>query len=89
MSPEEVSLKFKGAMGSVSQLNALANACGIPPLDLCLAYGRSIPWASGIIVGAANASQLRQTIESKVELPTEWESLIDTFPEELLDPRKW
>ena len=89
MSPEEVSWKFKGAKGSVSQLNALANTCGVLPLDLCLAYGRSIPWASGIIIGAANASQLRQTMESKVELPTEWESLIDTLPEETLDPRQW
>ena len=89
MSPEEVSLKFKGAKGSVSQLNALANTYGVLPLDLCLAYGRSIPWASGIIIGAANASQLRQTMESKVELPTEWESLIDTLPKEILDPRKW
>ena len=89
MSPEEVSLKFKGAKGAVSQLNALANTFGVLPLDLCLAYGMSIPWASGIIIGAANASQLRQTIDSKVELPSEWESLIDTLPEEMLDPRKW
>ena len=89
MSPEEVSLKFKGAKGSVSQLSALANSCGVLPLDLCLAYVRSIPWASGIIIGAANASQLRQTIDSKVELPTDWETLIDTLPEEILDPRKW
>ena len=89
MSPEEVSLKFKGAKGSVSQLSALANSCGVLPLDLCLAYVRSIPWASGIIIGAANASQLRQAIESKVELPTDWESLIDTLPAEILDPRQW
>ena len=89
MSPEEVSLKFKGAKGSVSQLSALANSCGVLPLDFCLAYGRSIPWASGIIIGAANATQLRQTIESKVELPTDWESLIDTLPAEILDPRQW
>ena len=89
MSPEEVSLKFKGAKGSVSQLSALANSCGVLPLDFCLAYGRSIPWASGIIIGAANASQLRQAIESKVELPTDWESLIDTLPAEILDPRQW
>lgn len=89
MSPAEFSLKFKGAKGSVSQLNALANTCGVSPLDLCLAYGRSIPWASGIILGAANASQLRQAFESKVKLPTDWESLIDTLAPELLDPRQW
>ena len=89
MSPDEVSSKFKGAKGSVSQLNALANTCGVLPLDLCLAYGRSIPWASGIIIGAASASQLRQTIESKVKLPTNWESVIETLPIEVLDPRQW
>lgn len=89
MSPEEVSSKFKGAKGAVSQLNTFANSYGLLPLDLCLAYGRSIPWASGIIIGAASASQLRQTIESIVELPTNWESEIKTLPTEVLDPRQW
>jgi len=89
MSPEEVSLKFKGAKGSVSQLNALANSCGVLPLDLCLAYGRTIPWASGIIIGVASASQLRQVIQSKVKLPANWESVVDTLPVEIVDPRQW
>jgi aryl-alcohol dehydrogenase-like predicted oxidoreductase len=89
MSPEEVSSKFKGAKGTVSQLNTFANSYGLLPLDLCLAYGRSISWASGIIIGVASASQLRQIIESKVKLPTNWESVIETLPAEVLDPRQW
>ena len=89
MSPEEVSSKFKGAMRPVSQLNTLANAYGVLPFELCVAYGRSIPWASGIIIGVANASQLLKTFESKVKLPADWESVIDTLPLELLDPRQW
>ena len=89
MSPEEIPSKFKGAKSTVSQLNSLANSCGVSSLDLCLAYGKSIPWVSGIIIGAANASQLRQTLESEVQLPDDWDSVIDTLPVEVLDPRRW
>jgi aryl-alcohol dehydrogenase-like predicted oxidoreductase len=89
MSPDEVSLKFKGAKVAVSQLKTFANSYSHLPLDFCLAYGRSIPWASGIIIGAASASQLRQIVESKVKLPIDWESVIETLPVEILDPRQW
>ena len=89
MSPEEITSRMKTAKKSVSQLRSLANSYDLLPVDLCLAYGRSIPWADGIILGVANASHLRQAIDSRETLPIDWESVIDTLPLEILDPRLW
>ena len=89
MSPAEISTKLREARSAVLQLRTLADSNNALPLDLCLAYGQTIPWANGVIVGAADSVQLRQTVESKVQLPTAWESEINVLPEALLDPRQW
>jgi aryl-alcohol dehydrogenase-like predicted oxidoreductase len=89
MSPADFPKKFQEAKTVVLQLRTLADFCDVLPLDLCLAYGQKIPWASGIIIGAASSTQLRQAIESRVKLPTGWESIIDTLPLAILDPTQW
>lgn len=89
MPPLEIPTKLRQARSTVLQLRTLADSNDALPLDLCLAYGQTIPWASGVIVGAADSSQFRQTIKSKVKLPTDWQSIIDALPMDVLDPRKW
>jgi len=89
MSPEEIASRMKVAKKPIIQLKRLANSYNLLPFDLCLAYARSIPWADGIILGVANASHLRQAINSRETLPIGWESIIDTLPLEILDPRLW
>lgn len=89
MSPAEIPTKLREARSAVLQLRTLADSNNTLPLDLCLAYGQTIPWANGVIVGAADSLQLRQTIESKVKLPTDWQSVIDALPLDVLDPRQW
>lgn len=86
---DEIPTALEGARSPVSQLKALADSNNVSPLDLCLGYGQIIPWASGLVIGVASASQLRQIIESKTKLPAGWERRIDTLPEEILDPRLW
>jgi len=89
MSPQAIPGKLQKAKTAVQQLKTFADSYATLPVDLCLAYGRAIPWASGIIIGAVNGAQLRQAVESKVQLPAAWETLIDVLPEAILDPRRW
>jgi aryl-alcohol dehydrogenase-like predicted oxidoreductase len=86
---EELPPGFKVAENVVQQLHTVANSHGFSPLDFCLAYVKSIPWATGVVVGAASASQLMQTVTSQSVLPGDWESRIDTLPKSILDPREW
>jgi aryl-alcohol dehydrogenase-like predicted oxidoreductase len=73
----------------ILELSKLAKANQITPLDVCLAYGQAISWASGIVVGAVNASQVIQIVESRIKLEDSWLTKIDTASLEILDPRRW
>jgi aryl-alcohol dehydrogenase-like predicted oxidoreductase len=77
------------ARKSLLQLEEFSKSLGVTRLDLCLAYGKAIPWASEIIVGAAYPSQLREIVESNFNLPEDWQIKVHKLPNEILDPRKW
>lgn len=89
MPVEEIPSNLSGAKKVVLQLRALAISSGAQPLDLCMGYAKSISWASGIIIGAANPAQLRQIIGSQPQLPENWDSRVDKLPDVILDPRQW
>jgi aryl-alcohol dehydrogenase-like predicted oxidoreductase len=89
MSLDDIPPKLEGSKPAIAQLKVLADSHEVSTLDLCLSYGRSIPWAKGIIIGSASVIQLRQIAESRIQLPFEWYSKIGTIPEEILDPRRW
>jgi len=89
MPSNEIPSELEQAKSAVSKIRTFLDSNPISPLDLCLGYGRAIPWASGLVIGAATASQLRQIIESKSILPIGWDSDIPTLPKEILDPRQW
>jgi aryl-alcohol dehydrogenase-like predicted oxidoreductase len=80
---------LEASKSSVSQLVAVSKSIGASPIDLCLAYGQAIPWANGLVFGAVTVSQLLEIVESRIQLPSHWDSRIDSLPEELLDPRSW
>lgn len=86
---DEIPSGLNGARDALSGLKAFAKSNNNSVLDLCLGYGQIIPWASGLIIGSACAQQLRQIIESRAQLPEEWESKIKRLPDSILDPRKW
>jgi len=77
------------ARSSVSQLLAFSDSNGVSPLNLCLGYAQAIPWANGLVIGATTALQLREIVESRIQLPAGWDLKIDRLPEEVLDPRRW
>jgi aryl-alcohol dehydrogenase-like predicted oxidoreductase len=89
MSPKSISTKFGGAASNVSQLTALAKSCNVSVLDLCVGYAKSIPWASGIVVGTVSTHQLTQVVESEFQLPENWDLKVEQLPDKILDPRRW
>jgi aryl-alcohol dehydrogenase-like predicted oxidoreductase len=89
MELSEVPTKLNSARKLILELSKLAKANQITPLDVCLAYGQAISWASGIVVGAVNASQVIQIVESRIKLEDSWLTKIDTASLEILDPRRW
>lgn len=80
-------LNLSGA--SVQQLISFARGNSLTAMELCLAYTKSISWATGIVVGVANLSQLMEIQKSSSLLPEGWDTSISTLPVEILDPRKW
>jgi aryl-alcohol dehydrogenase-like predicted oxidoreductase len=87
--PESVPSDFEIVKESISQISKLANLVRCSPLDICLAYGQAIPWASGLIVGVANQSQLKEIVTSRIKIPPGWDTAIDILPLRFLDPRRW
>jgi aryl-alcohol dehydrogenase-like predicted oxidoreductase len=82
-------IKISRAIPEIAKLTLAAKKMNMSNLDLCLAYARSIPWSSGIIVGSASPKQLKEILKSKYSLPDNWESIVSRFPDDLLDPRLW
>ena len=89
MSPEDIPTELEPARAVISKLRAFSDFNSISPLSICLGYGRLIPWASGLVVGAVNSTQLQQIVEAKTSLPKEWETEIQILSEEIADPRLW
>jgi spore coat polysaccharide biosynthesis protein SpsF len=84
------------AEGCVRKLRALADKFdryGVA--DLCLAYVRSLPGITGVVVGCETIDQLEQNIELfarpmlSPEMIQELEDALCGAPEELLNPGKW
>ncbi len=87
--PKMLQDKFKSAFDAINGMHHYAESQNVSVLDLCLAYAKSIKWASKIVVGIDSKKQLEEIIKSKYELTTGWENEISTVPISLLDPRFW
>ena len=74
---------------TISKLRTYANKNGVTPLDLCLAYAKSLSWMSDLIVGPTNIAQLRHIVESTYVIKSDFESNIPPLPHQILDPRNW
>ncbi|MCU1270544.1 MAG: Spore coat polysaccharide biosynthesis protein synthetase-like protein [Acidobacteriaceae bacterium] len=78
------------------KLRAMAEKFGREDIaDLCLAYVRSLPWITSVVVGCETLEQLEQNLqlflrpELKSEEVEELERMLPKAPEELLNPAKW
>ena len=89
MGPATIPAPLKAAEKSIENLIHFSRSNSLTVLDVCLAYAKSISWASGIVLGAASLSQLREILESSAFLPSGWANAISKLPPEIVDPRRW
>ena len=87
--PEELPLKFSMAKPLLEDFRRLCQINGMTPVEMCIAYGKSLSWASGLVIGANNRGQLRKIIEAHAKTTN---ISFDKFPrlnKFLIDPRLW
>jgi len=74
---------------SINDLDLYSKEEEVTRIDLCIAYAKSISWASKIIVGVESITQLKAILDSSYKLNNEWEESISVVSEVIADPRKW
>jgi hypothetical protein len=74
---------------SINDLELYAKKEHVERIDLCVAYAKSISWASKIIVGVESKTQLKAILDSSYKLNNEWEESVSVLNEVIMDPRKW
>jgi aryl-alcohol dehydrogenase-like predicted oxidoreductase len=89
MDPITIPPKLNSAKAKVQELVTFAEKNSVTVLELCLAYAKSISWASGIVVGAASLKQLMEIDRHSYVMPRGWSNSISTLPTKILDPREW
>lgn len=89
MQPSSLPKQFSDVAPQLQEIIAFAQKNSLTVLELCIAYARSISWASGIIVGVTSVSQLAEIQESSSSLPEGWERDIPRLPIAVIDPRRW
>lgn len=89
MKPNVIPEELKSAKEYIRELSNYAQSKSLSAIDLCVAYAKSIPWASGIIVGVASLGQLKEIKRSSIAIPDGWATAIPTLPIDILDPRQW
>jgi aryl-alcohol dehydrogenase-like predicted oxidoreductase len=89
MNSNDLPTSLNSGYESVRSLERFSEINGISRVDICVAYAKSIPWASNIIVGTNSIEQLKQVLDSNKKLTRGWEEEIIKLPANLVDPRKW
>ncbi len=74
---------------SINDLDLYSQKEVVNRIDLCVAYAKSISWASKIIIGVESITQLKAILDSSYKLNNEWEKSISVVSEVIADPRKW
>jgi len=72
----------------LDKLGATANRQNCSPLDLCLSYVRQLGWASKLVVGISESTQLRE-IQRAMEIGNKDIEFEGVLPDNIRDPRKW
>ncbi len=74
---------------SINDLDLYSKKEAVTRIDLCIAYAKSISWASKIVVGVESIAQLKTILDSNYKLSSKWEKNISVVSEVIADPRKW
>jgi aryl-alcohol dehydrogenase-like predicted oxidoreductase len=85
----EIPSNLNSATEKIMKLQEFAHINQITVLEACIAYARSIPWASGLIFGVDNLKQLRKIVSNfnkSHDLGINTGLKLDDWT---LDPRNW
>ena len=89
MEAGEIPSNLNSATEKIMKLQEFAHLNQITVLEACIAYARSIPWASGLIFGVDNPKQLRTIVSNfnkSHDLGINTDLKLDYWT---LDPRNW
>ena len=89
MKASEVPLKLNTAIDKIMILQKFALSNQISVLEACIAYAKSIPWASGLIFGIDSPQQLKIIVSNfnkSYDLDMNQGLKLDDWT---LDPRNW
>ena len=89
MPVEAIPKGLRESSKSINDLDLYSKKEVVNRIDLCVAYAKSISWASKIIVGVESITQLKAILDSSYKLNNEWEKSISVVSEVIVDPRKW
>lgn len=89
MNPDKVPMNLEPAKRTLVKLKSFADSIQLTILESCMAYAKSIPWASAIIVGVNNPEQL-EAIASIYQKSYDYDfNAAPRLDEWILDPRNW
>ena len=90
MDPLHIPQGLVGAPAAVARFRAAASAAGLSPLAAAVAFVRSVPEVSAVVVGTTSVGELAEVV-SAFRLPAAglgWRQFAQA-DEVLIDPRKW
>jgi aryl-alcohol dehydrogenase-like predicted oxidoreductase len=88
MELKQIPKELKSGLEAVKSLEHFAKSYGVTRLDSCINYVNSIPWANGLVVGAANILQLDQIVNFTT-FKYQNSMLPIRLHENIVDPRNW
>ena len=89
MPVEAIPKSLSESRKSINDLELYAKKEAVDRIDLCIAYAKSISWASKIVVGVESITQLKAILDSNYKLSSEWERNVSRASDAIADPRKW
>ena len=89
MDPNILPSKMCAAKLTLEQLREFCISNRISLVDACMGYAKSIPWASGIVVGAESKNQIQEIYDSIHSTFNIDFSKVPRLSDWFLDPRNW
>ena len=85
----QLTSKLSGLRRSIESVQSKAKSFGMDTLTYCLAYSKSINWASGVVVGIDSVEQLTSINRVLNESFPGLNYNVSVADENLIDPRMW
>lgn len=89
MNPKELPSKVGTAAQVLEEVSEFCRERSISLFELCVGYSKSIPWASGVVVGIASVEQSMKLMREFHTIKSGEYADVPLFDNWLVDPRNW